>query len=219
MELPVSQRKWNTARSCQLRWKPSQYRKDNIQPQKPRRERAKGKTQQEGTGHNKGTVIERKRASPETPEERTTDRDVGAQSPATVPTILRQSGHGRRDTGRGAQGGGRRARSPGSQAARQHRGARREKEWEKMTIETSDLESVRHLRKRDGQGSQVLRTRGHCSRKVGIALWEAMQQRWLSILVANPIIYCSTFQSMQHLPTHEASNAFPFDWRALGVAN
>ena len=40
--------------------------------------------QREGTGPNKGTV-----------EERTTDRDLGAPSPATVPTIP----YRRRDTG------------------------------------------------------------------------------------------------------------------------
>ena len=41
--------------------------------------------QREGTEPNKGTVRERKRASPAAPEERTTDRDLGAPSPATAP--------------------------------------------------------------------------------------------------------------------------------------
>ena len=49
--------------------------------------------QREGTEPSKGTVRERKRASPA--EERTTDRDLGAPSPATVPTIPHRS----RDTG------------------------------------------------------------------------------------------------------------------------
>ena len=83
--------------------------------------------QQEGTGHNKGVQ--------KTSEERTTDRDLGAPSPATVPTIPYQSGHGRGDTGRGAQGEGRRAKEPankgvlrGAKLSASHRGARKEKE-------------------------------------------------------------------------------------------
>ena len=52
--------------------------------------------QQEGTERNKGTVHRTKKGRvQQTPEERTTDRDLGAPSPATVPTIPYQSG----DTG------------------------------------------------------------------------------------------------------------------------
>ena len=36
---------------------------------------------------------------------------------------------------------------------------------------------------------------------------QATKSNWLSILVANPIIYCYTFHSLQHLPTHEAGRS------------
>ena len=47
--------------------------------------------QREGTEPNKETVRERKRRVQQTPEERTTDRSLGAPSPATVPAISYRS--------------------------------------------------------------------------------------------------------------------------------
>ena len=45
--------------------------------------------QQEGTEPHKRTVRERKRGVQRTPEERPSHRDLGAPSPATIPTILK----------------------------------------------------------------------------------------------------------------------------------
>ena len=60
---------------------------------------------------------ERGRVQP-TPEERTSDRDLGAPSPATVPTItVSRYRHGRGDTGRGALGEDGRAKDPATMDA------------------------------------------------------------------------------------------------------
>ena len=64
-------------------------------------------------GAQQGDCQRSKRRVQQIPAERTTDRNLGAPSPATVPTISYRSGDtGEGDTGKGAQGEDGRAKEP-----------------------------------------------------------------------------------------------------------
>ena len=101
--------------------------------------------QPEGDGAHQDNCQRRKGRVQQTPEERKSDRDLGAPSPATVPTIpyrVRDTGG---EIGRGAQGEDGRAKDPATKDALRTakqtvglRGTRGEEERENVIREKSD---------------------------------------------------------------------------------
>ena len=174
--LPESQRKWNSGHKLSIEVEAQPVPQETT---KSHKKHAKGVSrvkhrQREGTEPSKGTVRERKRASP-ADSRRTShwQRPWSAVTSHSTNHTVSERRHGRGDIGKGAQGEGGRAKEPatrdalrGAKQSARLRSARGKKVREARTV-TSDPSTIC----KDGtdKGSRVWNIRSHCSRSDGVA--------------------------------------------------